>query len=64
MLAWLRNWFAQATDQTIIRVVATCVGLLAYIVWGTYSHLHPDRPVADGCTANCNTEFSSRHRAQ
>jgi hypothetical protein len=63
MLAWIRRWFAEATDQAIIRVVATLVGLSAYIVWGGYSYLHPgNNPMA--CKANCATEFSSRQRAE
>ena len=63
MLARIRRWFAQASDQAIIRVVATLVGLSAYIVWGGYSYLHPDHD-AVACQANCATEFSSRHRAE
>jgi hypothetical protein len=64
MLAWIRRWFAQATDRAIIRVVATAVGLMAYIVWGGYSYLHPDHEASVACKANCATEFSSRHRAE
>ena len=55
---------APPTDQTIIRVVATTVGLLAYIVWGTFSYFHPGTETSVACKANCSTEFSSRHRAE
>ena len=41
MRARIRRWFAEATDQAIIRVVATTVGLLAYIVWGAFFLLPP-----------------------
>jgi hypothetical protein len=64
MFAWVQRWFAQATDQAIIRVVATIVGLLAYIVWGGYSYLHPDHDASVACKTDCVTEFSSRHRAE
>jgi hypothetical protein len=64
IMASLRRWFAQASDQTIIRIVATAIGLLAYIVWGGYSYLHPDHDASVACKANCATEFSSRHRAE
>jgi hypothetical protein len=64
MLGWIRRWFAEASDQAIIRVVATIVGLSAYIVWGGYSYLHPDHEASVACKANCATEFSSRHRAE
>jgi hypothetical protein len=64
MLAWIRRWFAQATDQAVIRVVATVVGLLAYIVWGGYSYFHPGTEASVACKSNCATEFSSRHRAE
>ena len=60
----IRKWFAEATDQTIIRVVATTVGLLAYIIWGGFSYFHPDTETSVACKANCSTEFSSRHRAE
>ena len=64
MRAWIRRWFAEATDQTIIRVVATTIGLLAYIVWGGFSYLHPGTEASVACKADCSTEFSSRHRAE
>jgi hypothetical protein len=64
MRAWIRRWFAEATDQAIIRVVATTVGLLAYIVWGTFSYFHPGTETSVACKANCSTEFSSRHRTE
>jgi hypothetical protein len=64
MRARIRRWFAEATDQTIIRVVATTIGLLAYIIWGGFSYLHPDTQASVDCKANCSTEFSSRHRAE
>jgi hypothetical protein len=64
MRARIRRWFAEATDQTIIRVVATTVGLLAYIVWGGFSYFHPGTETSVACKANCSTEFSSRHRTE
>jgi hypothetical protein len=64
MHTWIRRWFAEATDQAIIRVVATTVGLLAYIVWGTFSYFHPGTETSVTCKANCSTEFSSRHRTE
>jgi hypothetical protein len=64
MRAWIRRWFAEATDHAIIRVVATTVGLLAYIVWGAFTYFHPGTETSVTCKANCSTEFSSRHRAQ
>jgi hypothetical protein len=64
MRAWIRRWFAEATDQAIIRVVATTVGLLAYIVWGGFFYFHPGPETSVACKANCSTEFSSRHRAE
>jgi hypothetical protein len=64
MRARVRRWFAEASDQTIIRVVATTIGLLAYIVWGGFSYLHPDTEASVDCKTNCSTEFSSRHRAE
>jgi hypothetical protein len=64
MRAWIRRWFAEATDHAIIRVVATTVGLLAYIVWGAFSYFHPGTETSVTCEANCSTEFSSRHRAE
>jgi hypothetical protein len=64
MRAWIRRWFAEATDQAIIRVVATTVGLLAYIIWGAFSYFHPSTETSVTCEANCSTEFSSRHRTE
>jgi hypothetical protein len=64
MRAWIRRWFAEATDQAIIRVVATTVGLLAYIVWGGFSYFHPGTETSAACKGNCSTEFSSRHRTE
>jgi hypothetical protein len=52
----IRKWLAQASNETLKRIISGLIAILALVVW----LVARDAP-AD-CTYNCNTDVSANRR--